>query len=135
VFAQISASGTPTPLTTAQYEGIIQASFGAAAGQVLARYPVTSTISPDLALANEITDAGFACPAHTANQLFAKSTRTYAYEFSDPNPIELVPTPPDFTLGDTHSVELTYLFQGLLGGMNFPLTPPQRKLSNQMIDY
>ena len=138
VLAQISATGTPIPLTAAQYGAILQAMFGAASAQVLAHYPVTSSVSPDQALADAVTDSRFACPAHMADMLFAGGMRTYAYEFSDPNPFELIPlplTPPDFALGDAHATELTYVFQGLLGGATIPLTPAQLGLSNQVIDY
>jgi len=138
VLAQISATGVPIPLTAAQYAATLQATFGSAAAQVLAHYPVTSSVSPDQALANAVTDSRFACPAHTADTLFSAGTPTYAYEFSDPNPFELIQlpfTPPDFTLGDAHATELTYVFQGRLGGVTIPLTPAQLELSNQMIDY
>ena len=138
LLAQIGATGVAVPLTTAQYTATLQAVFGGNAAQVLARYPVTSAVSPDQAFVNVITDARFACPAQTADTLFSAGTLTYAYEFSDPNPFELLQlpvTPPDFSLGDAHATELTYVFQGKLGGVTIPLTRAQLRLSNQIIRY
>jgi para-nitrobenzyl esterase len=138
VLAQISATGKAIPITAAQYQAIVQGMFGSNAAQVLAHYPVTSTVSPDQALANLVTDARFSCPAQTADTLLSTRTLTFAYEFSDVNPFELLSvgtTPPDFVLGDAHATELTYVFQGMLGGVTIPLTQAQLTLSNQMIHY
>jgi para-nitrobenzyl esterase len=139
LLAQISATGSPIPLTLAQYVAMLQATFGAAAPQVLAHYAVSSTVSPDQALADAMTDSRFACPAQMADSLFARAgIQTFAYEFSDPNPFELIQlpfTPPDFPLGDAHATELTYVFQGMLGDVTLPLTPAQLGLSDQMIAY
>ncbi|HET8846084.1 MAG TPA: carboxylesterase family protein [Ktedonobacteraceae bacterium] len=138
VLAQISATGKAIPLTAEQYQTTVQRMFGTNAPQVLAQYPVTSSVSPDQALANLVTDARFACPANTANTLFSAGTFTFAYEFSDPNPFQLLQvgtTPPDFELGDAHADEITYVFQGMLGGTTIPLTPAQLALSDQIIRY
>lgn len=138
VLAQISASGKAIPLTAAQVQATIQAQFGSNAAQVLAHYPLNGSVSPDQTLANLVTDSRFACPAQTADTLFAQKTPTFAYEFSDPNPFELLQvgtTPPDFDLGDAHATEITYVFQGMLGGTTIPLTAAQQRLSDQMIHY
>src|SRR5258708_29759337 len=93
VLAQFGAAELPIPLTAAQYAATLQATFGPAAAQVLAHYPVTSSVSPDQALANAVTDSRFACPARTADTLFSAVTPTYAYDFSDPHPFDLIQLP------------------------------------------
>jgi para-nitrobenzyl esterase len=138
VLAQISATGVAIPLTASQYTAEVELMFGSEASQVLAQYPLSSAISPDAQLANLVTDARFSCPANTADNLFSKGTLTYAYEFSDPNPFQLLAgslTPPDFSLGDAHADELPSVFQGQFVTSVVPLTPAQLGLSNQVIQY
>jgi para-nitrobenzyl esterase len=116
VLLQFLASGR---LTAAGYTANLQKLFGPAAPLVQARYPVNSSTSPDQAYARVFTDVAFACPAHTADRLFAASVPTYAYEFNDPDPlgIDALATTLlhlDFTLGDMHASEVPYVFDGIL---------------------
>ena len=153
VLLQFIASGK---MSTAQYTASLQKLFGPVAAQVQAAYPVTSSTSPDQAYTRVVTDVAFACPARTADGLFAAGVPTYAYEFNDPNPLGIdglvsLLLHPDFTLGDAHGTELSYVFDGILdvaGGV-FPelagasllpyplsaLTVAHPSLARQMVAY
>jgi para-nitrobenzyl esterase len=142
-------------MTNAQYTASLQQSFGPLAPEVEAEYPVNATTSPDQAYARGLTDLGFACPAHTADRLFAESVPTYAYEFNDPDPLGIDTLATlllglDFQLGDMHSTELPYVFNGILnttGGifpelagvslLPYPLSVMtiHPALANQMVAY
>jgi para-nitrobenzyl esterase len=134
-FVGLLYDGFGHPITAAQYPLIIQASFGASAPAVLARYPLSAYASPDLAYARVLTDSAFSCPALQADNLAARSG-VYAYEFSDPNPPDDLPITFTFPLGAAHSTELQYVFQRIpyLDTVP-PFTPAQLGLSGQIISY
>jgi para-nitrobenzyl esterase len=139
VVLQVFATGVEIPVTPAQYAAIIGGIFGANAPAVLAQYPISKLGSADQAFSQVLTDWGFACPSRTSDQLLSKQVPTFAYQFSDPNPPGIAITPPDFTVGDFHSSELQYIFQGGVGSLlsktPSPLSAQQTVLSNQMISY
>ena len=124
------------PLTAVQYAQLIQASYGASAAAVLARYPSSGYASPDLAYAQVITDSGFSCPALRADELTQRSG-VYAYEFSDPNPPDDFNfTTLTFPFGAAHSTELQYVFQRVpVLDTVPPFSTAQLTLSDQMIAY
>jgi para-nitrobenzyl esterase len=136
LFAGLAFDARGTPLTAAQYPGVIQAQFGAAnAPKVLAAYPLSAYPSPDLAYAAVFTDSAFSCPALQADQLATRSG-VYAYEFSDPNPPNDTGLTFSFPLGAAHSTELAYVFQRMVFFDTIPpFTPAQLDLSNQIIGY
>jgi len=122
------------PLTAAQYDQVIRASYGASAAAVLAAYPLSGYPSPDLAYAQVLTDSGFSCPALRADEL-AQRSGVYAYEFSDPNPPDdFNLTTLTFPLGAAHSTELQYVFQRIpVLDTVPPFSAAQLALSSQMI--
>jgi para-nitrobenzyl esterase len=76
----------------------------------------------------------FACSARNADQLFAKFTTTYAYEFNDENappPQSQVPGL-TFPLGAFHGAEVQYLFDV---GFFSELDSAQQQLSRAMVHY
>ncbi len=122
------------PLTAAQYPAAVQALVGASvAPQVLQEYPLSDFSSPDVALSAIFGDAGFSCPARAADQLFAVSVPTFAYEFNDTNAPMLFLPPVSFPYGATHTDEIQYLFQ--VDALPSRLNANQQQLSRQMISY
>jgi para-nitrobenzyl esterase len=139
VLLSVFATGRAVPLNSFTYAAALDGIFGATnAAKVERQYPVSAKNSADTQLSAVLTDWGFACAANTTDGLLSADTSTFAYEFSDPNPPALpgiTEKPPDFSLGDNHGSELTYVFQGLLNGETISLTSAQLGLSNQMIAY
>jgi para-nitrobenzyl esterase len=125
----------PQPITVEQYEAIVRESYGAAADQVLARYPATNYPDPRIALATMQTDFGTplsTCGHLDALELFARAgVPAYAYQFADRTAPPLVDVP-GFEEGAEHAAELPYLFPGLFGG---PLNAEQARLSDAMVAY
>jgi para-nitrobenzyl esterase len=124
----------PNPITAAQYEGIVRATYGAAADAVLARYPAGDYPDPRIALSTIQTDAGGAlssCLHQDAFQLLERAgVPVYAYQFADRTAPPLIDVP-GFDEGAEHATELTFLFPGLLGDLN----PEQTRLSDAMVGY
>ncbi|MFS0898871.1 carboxylesterase/lipase family protein [Mycolicibacterium litorale] len=119
--------------TPDQYPGLLADTFGPAAAQVAARYPIDRYGSVALAYSAAVTDGEFACVADRMADRLAGTAPVYAYEFNDrrapaPEPLRTLP----FPVGASHSLELRYLFD--VGGAP-PLSGEQRRLSEEMIDY
>jgi para-nitrobenzyl esterase len=130
-FVALEFDALGRPLTAAQYPALIQASYGASAPAVLARYPLSAYPSPDLAYAQVLTDPVFSCPALEADNLAAR-TGVYAYEFSDPDPPNDFGLTFTFPLGAAHSTELQYVFGRIpVQDTAPPFTAPQLALSGQ----
>jgi para-nitrobenzyl esterase len=132
------------PVTTEGYPDAVAALVGTAGEPaVVAEYPLSNYDTPDEALGALGTDAIFACPALYTDGLLSKYVPTYAYEFNDPDPPNLLEaTFPGFPdgLGAAHASELIYLFNPLSGLS--PGTPPipaftpgQQTLSDAMVSY
>ncbi|WP_246216574.1 carboxylesterase/lipase family protein [Mycobacterium botniense] len=121
-------------MTAAEYPRQLADVFGADSHTVLAHYPPErygGNVS--LAYSSAVTDGVFACVADRMADMLGRRAPVYAYEFDDrdapaPEPLRHVP----FPVGASHSLELRYLFT--VGGAP-PLSPAQRQLSDQMIDY
>ncbi|MFB4308910.1 carboxylesterase/lipase family protein [Actinomadura sp. GTD37] len=124
----------PRPITAAQYESIVRATYGADADAVLARYPAADYPDPRIALATIQTDAGGAlssCLHQDAFRLLKRAgVPVYAYQFADRTAPPLVDVP-GFDEGAEHATELTFLFPGLIGDLN----PEQARLSDTMVGY
>src|SRR3954447_21705739 len=71
--------------TAEQYVGYLQRTYGAAAGDVLARYPLESYPAPFYALTSVQTDAIYACGAQVIANTVSGLTPTWQYEFNDPD--------------------------------------------------
>jgi para-nitrobenzyl esterase len=121
-------------VTEARYAELLKDSFGSYAGRVAARYRPASYSSPAAAWGAVISDRAWACPTLAGNQLLARRTPTYAFEFADRTAPSLGdPAPPGFTVGAFHGSELAYLFDLL--GEHYLTTPAQEHLAGRMIDY
>ncbi|GAA2756039.1 carboxylesterase/lipase family protein [Actinopolymorpha rutila] len=123
------------PLTEQAYLDLLTGTFGADAGrQVAAHYPVAAFGTPAQAWAAVISDRPWACPTLRGNQLLARRTTTYAYEFADRTAPDLgAPPPPNFRLGAAHALDLPYVFDFSAYGLHLDLA--QQRLSDQMVGY
>jgi para-nitrobenzyl esterase len=122
-----------TRYSDADYPKLLDETFGPDAPAVAARYPLGEYPNVSLAYSTAVTDGVFSCLADRLAGDLARSGPVYAYEFNDrdapaPEPLRTV----GFPVGASHSLELRYLFD--VGGAP-PLSPAQRTLSDQMIDY
>lgn len=88
--------------------------------------------SYDKALAAAVTDNFYACSSLSDAKTLSGQTRTYAYEFNDPNAPGAAPDP-YFTWDAYHSAELAYLFQGETPSPVF--TTAQQTLADQLVKY
>lgn len=125
---------TSGPITPRRYQELLRNTFGEDAAEVGARYPLADYESPALAWATLTTDLAWSCPTLRGDQLLARHTRVYAYEFADRaapnvNGIEV----PDLPQGAAHATDLPYLFD--LGGQDLLSTPRQHRLAEQMVRY
>ncbi|MEJ0047854.1 MAG: carboxylesterase family protein [Rhodospirillales bacterium] len=104
--------GHPGGYTAADYIALVQGLAGSFAPQVLAEYPLSKYPSPNYAVAAVGTDYAFSCGALLLDALMSQYTSVYAYEFNDINPpnIFLPPDPFMTSIGDSHAIELPYLF-------------------------
>jgi para-nitrobenzyl esterase len=126
------------PTTAADYQGLIAATLGVpapAAAAIAAEYPLSAYPSPSLALGAVGTDAIFACPALSADELLSKYVPTYGYEFNDVNAPERYLPPVGFAYGAAHESEVQYLFE--LQGTTNPgdLSAQQQQLAGVMKLY
>ena len=132
-FVALSFDLSGAPIAAEEYPSVVEGMFGpAAAPLVLAEYPLDKFDSPDLAIGAIGTDAIFACPAHTADQVLATQVATFAYEFNDVNAPEVFLPPVSFPYGATHASELQYLFRLTWPGQ---LSVKQIELSETMVGY
>jgi para-nitrobenzyl esterase len=126
------------PFTAQSYDSVLRTTFGAGvAGAIERTYPAGADAG--LAFATMDTDRVFACPQLETGHQLARVSRTYGYEFADPDAptysMYFSPRPP----GASHAAELAYLFD-LRGGAPYrgtthaELTAPQQALANSMID-
>lgn len=130
--------------TREQYGAWVRATFGSNAAAVLAQYPwpqgadeyTGAELSGDIT-----TDAGLlvgigGCPTRTFIQDFARSTRTYAYEFAHRTGPGLVDRG-GYEWGAGHAAELAYLFPSFNNGT--PIAPlfnaAERQLASEMVAY
>lgn len=121
-------------IDAAGYQRLVSDMVGAAhAPKVEAEYPSSRFDSPAIAWGAVTTDRIWSCTQVATDQQLARRVPTYAYEFNDKHsPLaQFIPAP--IPLGAAHAMELPYLFA--LGGAEYPLTPDQKRLSEQMIDY
>lgn len=126
------------PVTAANYQSMIASTLHvspAVAAAIAARYPLSAFPSPSIALGAVGTDAIFACPALTVDELVSRYVPARAYEFNDENAPEPFLPPVSFPYGAAHASELQYLF-GLPTAL-FPgvLSPEQQQLAQAMQRY
>ena len=124
-----------SPVTAANYQAMIGSTLGvsaATAAAVAGKYPLSAYSSPSVALGAVGTDAIFACPALTAEDLLSRYTPTYAYEFNDENAPERFLAPAGFPYGAAHASEIQYLFDLTDAPYPGPLTARQQRLAQAM---
>ena len=135
------ASGKP--LTAAGYPQAVYSYLvlpgppphNAVADSVISLYPLSADpTSPSIEL-GALGDADFVCTTRNADRLLSQYVPTYAYEFHDETAPPFFP-PLSFPLGDSHFIEVQYLFDLKAGfGISPTFTPDQQALSNTMIGY
>jgi para-nitrobenzyl esterase len=117
-----------------EYAAYARRTYGTAADEVLAHYPLASYPAPFYALTSLQTDAIYACGANVIANTVSGLTPTYQYEFNDPGSPTLYGFhPPGIDMNSAHSAELAYIFDFTLGDK--PLTATQVKLATQMKRY
>ncbi len=129
---------TGAPVTAANYQSMIATTLGvspAVAAAIAARYPLSAFPSPAVALSAVGTDAIFACPALTVDQLVSAYVPTHAYEFNDENAPERFLPPVSFPYGAAHASEIQYLFDLPTAVFGGPLSPQQQQLADTMTRY
>ncbi|MFC0114985.1 carboxylesterase/lipase family protein [Kibdelosporangium aridum] len=134
LFVGLTYDGAGKPVTAQQYEQITRQTFGPAADQVLARYPVGNYSTPSIALATWQTDTPGAlstCSHLNSYKLFKAGVPVYAYQFTDRTAPAIFDWP-GFDEGAAHAFELNYLWGRLFGN---PLNPAQEALSRTMVRY
>ncbi|MFD3944786.1 carboxylesterase/lipase family protein [Streptomyces sp. NPDC058579] len=129
--AKFFLAGTHPYLTAREYTDQINATYGTAAPQVLARYPVAGYPTPFDAMSAVVTDSTFACGTLDTARAFASQVPTYVYEFDDPrSPTLLGAQPPGVDMANAHSAELAYVHDFSL--TDRPLTAGQRAFADDM---
>ncbi|MFC8519802.1 carboxylesterase/lipase family protein [Streptomyces sp. NPDC057257] len=131
-----------TPMTAAQYEQQVRATYGANADKVLAEYPLSAYATPGEAW----TAVQNGSTSYTRQQLFgslSKYVPTYAYEFAESDTPHFTSifriqqkseTARDFPFGGAvHVDDLGYIWDYL--GQTLPYDDDQLELSHQMITY
>jgi para-nitrobenzyl esterase len=130
-----------TPLTAAGYPGAVYSFLGLTgpppdngfADSVIALYPLNADpTSPSIEL-GALSDADFVCGARNADLLLSQYVPTYAYEFHDETAPPFFPV--SFPQGDSHFIEVQYLFDLEAFGITPTFTADQQALSNTMIGY
>jgi para-nitrobenzyl esterase len=135
------------PLTNAEYPAAVAALLERSVTDPLVQYLVNVEyplrnyppprgyhVSAPLALGALGTDLYFVCTARNADLLLSKYVPTYTYEFNDEAAPPFFP-PLSFPQGDSHSIELEFLFNLSAFGITPRFMPDQQQLSNTMIDY
>ncbi|WP_051338231.1 carboxylesterase/lipase family protein [Streptomyces flavidovirens] len=122
---------TEPHLTAQQYADRVNATYGQAAPQVLARYPVGAYPTPYDALSAVLTDSTFACHTLSTARTIAAQAPTYVYEFDDPrSPTLHGAQVPGVDMANAHSAELAYLHDFTMADR--PLTAEQITLADRM---
>ncbi|TDC78676.1 carboxylesterase family protein [Micromonospora sp. KC606] len=127
---EIIPGGSPIPPEA--YEPTVREQYGAGAGRILARYPLSAYgNSAGLALATIGTDRDWAKPTYDTAKLLSAWTRTYMFEFAEEEtPWFVGYDEPSFPWRAQHMAELAYQFDMAL----FPtLTRTQGRLADRLI--
>ncbi len=123
-------------ITAAQYDGTIEALYGATfGGKILQNYPAKHYSQPVLALAAVLTDQTFACTARQVDRWLSRYVPTYAYEFNDENAPEDSLPPSGYPFGAAHATEIQFLFVTPELPGTPALTGKERVLASDMVKY
>jgi para-nitrobenzyl esterase len=126
------------PVTASNYLGMISSTLGVpatVAAVIAAKYPLSASPSPSIALGAVGTDAIFACPALAIDQSVSQFVPTFAYEFNDENAPENFLPPVSFPYGAAHASEIQYLMDLPTAAFPGTLSPQQQQLATIMKGY
>jgi para-nitrobenzyl esterase len=115
------------PITAESFAADVEATFGADAPEILARYAVSNYPEPEAAgqaSAAMKTDVAFSCPMLVNAASLSRWTPTYVFTFRDQTARGTPYGAPQ------HAAEIAYLWQPIE-----ELTPTQQALAEKMIDY
>lgn len=116
------------------YTKALNLSFGKKAKAVAEQYPVRASEGVQKTLNRVYTDADWTCPTIEANQRYAAGSRTWTYEFADPNAPALEgPVARGLRPASTHGSDLNHLFWTRTDTGD--LTPSQRRLGDTIVKY
>jgi para-nitrobenzyl esterase len=136
VLGRLVAAHVALPLSAGDFTRIVGNLHPSNAPAVLAEYPVSSYATPFSALSAVASDpTPPICGLSPQAQLFSAATRTFRYEFNDPDtpvPSDLA-VPDDVHVGAYHSGELQYLFR--VKNEQGEKTASQQQLSERMMRY
>lgn len=133
-FTAGTLAATPTAYTTESFPNDLRAAYGARAGDVAQRYPLSRFAGAPAALARTFTDAGWACPTTRSAQQYAAHAPVFSYEFSDETgPNVSGGSSPQIPKAAFHANDLPYIFD--IGGRDLVPNDPQAALSRSMIEY
>jgi len=123
-----TSQDVPQSLTEAQYEALVQATFGPLADDVLAQYAVIDYGTAYSAFYHLTSDLKFVCTARQVARaaLAGGSSPVFHYHFTEAFDL---PVLEDY--GAFHGIELTYVFD-YLDEMYFLLDPPAEE--SQLVD-
>ncbi|MFI6472752.1 carboxylesterase/lipase family protein [Streptomyces sp. NPDC050516] len=122
---------TQPHLTAQEYTEQVTATYGQAAPQVLARYPLSAYPSPYEAMSALLTDSTFACQTYVTARTLSAQVPTYVYEFDDPDSPTLYGAQvPGLDMANGHSADLAYLHDFTMADR--PLTPAQAAFGDRM---
>ena len=137
LFVAISAL-EGNPVTAANYQSMISSTLGVSpplAAAIAAEYPLSAYPSPSVALGAVGTDAIFACPALTIDQMVSNFVPTFGYEFNDENAPENFLPPVGFPYGAAHASEIQYLMDLPTAAFPGMLSSQQQQLATIMKRY
>lgn len=124
----------PKLITSKTYPRLLRQAFGADAGKVAARYPLSRYPSAGLAWATVLTDASWACSTLAGARDLAARTTVYSYEFADENAPNVNGLHvPDVPQGAAHATDLPYLFD--LGGRDLLVNRERKGVARTMVGY
>jgi len=115
----------------------LEGTYGKHAGGIVGSYPPSAfNGSAGAASARAVTDGLFVCPLLALNNVIAKYTNVWGFEFKDAN----APYPfqkASFPYGAAHTLEMGYIFKNYTGavGQLKGLSPDQVALSAEMVRY
>jgi para-nitrobenzyl esterase len=118
---------TGTPATSAAYVSLIDTQYGAAAPQVLARYPLARFPSPYAAYRTVAADSNTVCPGLVTDMRLSGSIPVYAYVNYNADP-PLASS--SLASGAAHVSELNFLFPGVFGAAT-SRDPDEQALAQQ----
>jgi para-nitrobenzyl esterase len=121
------------PMTETEYRPALHQAFGEHAEQVAQQYPLSDYDNAALAFSSVMTDRMWSKATFRQNTLLSQRSPLYFFEFADRTPPEEFPFPEGIPSGAYHNSDISYLFP--TPEFTDKMSPEQRRLSDDMIDY